>query len=260
MDLTSAKATSTGNAEGAAATGVNAMAKLGAAGNWCGAYSWDSTNNKCYLNKNQNKATQDGANAGKCYVCDDAKTDGTGVNANATKAMGTLQAAVATAWADVAPASNTAGNALQGAIDTALAGQSAVVTAWMDAWYEQQYWAAVKTDLAAGQADKAWQDRYVELSKTSPANATTNPTTMAVISAASAASLTAAQTNLTTLTATKTTADALVASLKLRIEDSTKEIKALLALSDGKSTASAASTAAGAGVLDARYATARAAW
>jgi len=217
MDLTSAKAASTGNAEGAAATGVDAMARLGAAGNWCGAYSWDSTNTKCYLNKNQNKATQDsGSNAGKCYVCDDAKTDGSGTNANATKAMGTLQAAVATAWADVKPASNAAGNALQVAIDTALAGQSAVVTAWMDAWYEQQYWAAVKTNLAAGAAggDKAWQDRFVELSKTTPANATTNPTTMGVISASSAASLTSAQTNLTTLTATKTTADALVASLK----------------------------------------------
>lgn len=176
--------------------------------------------------------------------------------------MAALQAAVATAWAQVKPASNTAVNALQGAIDTALAGSSAVVTAWMDAWYEQQYWAAVETNLAAGAAggDKAWNDRYVELSKTSPAQATTNPVTMGVISNSSASSLTQAQTNLTTLTATKTTADALVASLKKRIEDSTKEIKALLALSDGKSTASAASTGAGAGVLDARYATARAAW
>lgn len=174
--------------------------------------------------------------------------------------MAALQAAVATAWADVKPASDTAVNALQGAIDTALAGSSAVVTAWMDAWYEQQYWAAVETNLAAGQSDKAWNDRYVELSKTSPAQATTNPVTMGVISNSSASSLTQAQTNLTTLTATKTTADALVASLKKRIEDSTKEIKALLALSDGKSTASAASTGAGAGVLDARYATARAAW
>jgi len=130
--------------------------------------------------------------------------------------MAALQAAVATAWAQVKPASNTAVNALQGAIDTALAGSSAVVTAWMDAWYEQQYWAAVETNLAAGAAggDKAWNDRYVELSKTSPAQATTNPVTMLVISNSSASSLTQAQTTLTTLTATKTTADALVASLK----------------------------------------------
>jgi len=68
MDLTSAKATSTGNAEGAAATGVDAMAKLGAAGDWCGAYSWDSVANKCFISKNLDTASADGANGGKCIV------------------------------------------------------------------------------------------------------------------------------------------------------------------------------------------------
>jgi hypothetical protein len=209
--------------------------------------------------KKKNTVTASG-DTGKCFVMDSGSA---GSDAKGAKHMEGLQAAVVAAWDDgVKPKSGTLASDLQAAIS--MTAQAALQTAWMEAWYDGQYWASVGTNIAVGQTPKPWADIYTVRSATTN-TVNTNPTGAGAKQTASAGSsgtangIVGTAATLATLNATKTTADAAVASLQARIGNSTTEVEALLALANGLSTANAASTS-GPGVLDTRFGTALKAW
>lgn len=71
--------------------------------------------------------------------------------------MLTMQKNLVTEWAKVAPTTSKE-NADQTKVRDALPASATLQTAWLEAWYDQQYWASINDNLATGKEDKIWAD------------------------------------------------------------------------------------------------------
>lgn len=196
----------TSGAGGATTTATNAgatMAKFAAAaGAYCGAYSWTNATSQCHLleGTGASVAADGGVASCKCAVF-----------AN-VPAFASAQSAVQVAYAAVNAAAYTS---LTGAADA----QAALEKAWLEAWYLQQYWAALKVQLTAstvGSKSKDFYDRWDTLNGSSTSDQTTELGATASVNAASN-SLGVAQGALATLQAATAASAATVAALGTRI-------------------------------------------
>jgi hypothetical protein len=98
---------------------------------WCGGYSWDDDNAtaalKCQLiyGSDAPKKPTSSSTSDRCSKMD------------TVKAFADLAATMFTAWGNVT-------GSLYTNLGTAADAQAALEKAWLQAWYEQQYWAAIK--------------------------------------------------------------------------------------------------------------------
>lgn len=162
-----------------------------------------------------------------------------------------MQKNLVTAWAKVTPTTSKE-NANQTKVRSALPASATLQTAWLEAWYDQQYWASIDTNLATGKEDKVWAD-IAKVVNAKDAKLSTNATGAKAVVDAAKGELSGATANLTLWKATKTNADTNKQNIVDRISNSTTEIANLLTFSDGK-TADGVVPSSGA-ILDARYKT-----
>jgi hypothetical protein len=197
------------------------MGKFAAAASaYCGAYSFDGSS-VCKLLEGTGASVAAGTAASSTFCAKFA----------AVPDFGVKQAAIQTAYALV---TSTLYTNMAGAADT----QAALEKAWLEAWYLQQYWAAIKTELTQTTAStqaKTYYDKTVTLGGSS----TSDDTTVAGAEAAAAtanSSLVLATEQLATLQAATAAAAATVAALGTRIIRSNTQILELDALSNTGST------------------------
>jgi len=204
-----------------------------AAAAWCGGYTWDDDNGtanlKCSLLLGSDVPV----------VPTSSSTSDRCAKMTTVKAFADLAAALNTAWANV---TNTLYTNLIAATDA----QAALEKTWLQAWYEQQYWAALKTHLTTSDSGLT-----ATSANTNAATARTETLKLAdsgtaddlTVSGAEAftaganTSLTNATEQLATLQAATTSAAAAVAALGTRITRSTTQIAELLTLASGDSSA-----------------------
>jgi hypothetical protein len=102
---------------------------------WCGAYSWDHGASVCKLQKNGNDGPSEDATGNSDSTCSK-------INDANSKDFRDAQEAVRAAYKTYNDGS-TKHTSMQGVADT----QAALEKAWLSAWYKQQYWAAIVTEL-----------------------------------------------------------------------------------------------------------------
>lgn len=121
--------------------GGQTMAKYATAPTYCGAYSWNNAGgaNACGYMTGADDAQEDtgGSTAGKCV---NMKSNG---GATGTKDFYDLAKAVYDKYVLLDASSGAALTAVQGQMDA----QAAYEQAWLEAWYLQQYWVAINSEL-----------------------------------------------------------------------------------------------------------------
>lgn len=220
----------TAGAGGATTTATNGGAACpiasAASTTWCGGYSFDSaaaSGSKCSLLANADDpahSTADSA-SNRCSKM------------NTVKAFATAQALVANGVAAVT-------STLLTNMTTAADGQAALEKAWLQSWYTQQYWAALKvqlTETTASTKSKTFFDEYTLLG-TSGTSDDTNVAGADAAEATATTQLNTATEQLATLQAATAAAAATVAALGSRI----LRADAQLAELDGLANAGATGT------------------
>lgn len=227
------------------------MAKFAATGEYCGAYNFDdaaetaSAGTGCKIKKDSDTAAAISATtvhaSSKCVVMNGASN---GSDASSSKAAAAKQTAVKGAWDTVIATSNTLHTNMVVIIDA----QADLEKAWLNAWYDEQYWVQVNAQLdtgTAGSLAKSYADQIALLGGTGTSVA--DNYTLANNAASSAQSAyDAAVAALALLQSAATTTAAVSNELGKRITRATAEIAELNTLS----TTPAPATGFGTGTLD----------
>lgn len=215
-----------GQTMGAYATDVSAA--------WCGGYTWEDANSDAALKCQLLLGSDDPAAPTSSSAADRCSKMTT------VKAFADLTATLFSTWGAVT-------NTLYTNLATAADSQAALEKAWLQAWYEQQYWAAIKVQLTtAATATEATSDntmsayvhtRVISLG-TSGTSDDSNVAGAEAATSTATTSLNNATEQLATLQANNAAAAATVAALGTRIKASTTQITELndLANSDGDGT------------------------
>lgn len=222
---------------GATTTANNGGATMGtyatdASTLWCGGYTWDDdnadSNLKCQLlyGDDEPKAPTASSTSDRC------------AKMTTVKAFADLAAAMFTAWGNVT-------NTLYTNISNDAITQAALEKTWLQAWYEQQYWAAIKTELTtsasstaatSNNAMSAFTHTRVIWLATSGTSDDTNVVGAEAATASATTSLNNATEQLATLQAANAAAAATVAALGTRITRSTAQLAELDTLANDGAT------------------------
>jgi hypothetical protein len=115
-----------------------------AAGGYCGAYSFNDAEAtaalKCTIKIDDDTATAAAAATGsKCFVMKKDPRPDPETGDYSSKAWFVMQTAVKDAWTPIAATSYALQTAMKGAMTT----QAALEKAWLNAYYDNQYWSSV---------------------------------------------------------------------------------------------------------------------